>query len=223
MLLAAATGSPSPSPIGSSSPAPIPSASTSATPVSDFPTGILHGGELTVIEFVLLILMAFVLVLPVVLARGRPRFFDTPYITWFLLHFGIGALAILALVALALGNALGAAVIAIFSGLFGFIFGSTAARAASLSGGSSSAGFNISGILPRAGPTGGGPVAVYGMGIDPHATATLGEAQLEAISIAPDGSVLMGIAPAHAAGDVDVLVTNPDGTTRRLSKGFSYR
>jgi len=45
---------------------------------------------------------ALTLVLPVVLARGRPRFFDTPYITWFLLHFGIGALAILALVALAL-------------------------------------------------------------------------------------------------------------------------
>jgi len=221
LWLLAAADSPSPSPITSASPSPSASVSASATPTPDFPIGTLHGGGLTFIEFLLLALMAFVLFLPLMLARGRPRFFDTPYITWFLLHYGIGALAILALVALALGNALGAPVIAIFSGLFGFIFGSTAARAAG-AGGGASASLNISGIIPRSG--GAGPVAIYGQGIDPHATATLGEGEVTINSVAPDGSALIGTAPARAAGpgQVDVIVTNPDGTTKKITKGFTY-
>ncbi len=217
LRLFAAADSPSPSPLSSASPSP---AAVSPTATPDFPVATLNGGGLTLIELILLVLMVLVLILPLLLARGRPRFFETPYITWFLLHFGIGALAILALVALALGNALGAPVIAIFSGLFGFIFGSTAARATGSAAGGTNAELNITGIIPRSG--GAVPVVIYGQGIDPRATATLGDADLPISSVAPDGSALLGTAPVHPSGPVDVVVTNPDGTTKKITKGFTY-
>jgi hypothetical protein len=110
------------SPASTSTPTPVP---------TEFPAGQFAGSQLFWIEVGLLLLMLGVLVTPLALNWGKSRFFETPFITWFLLHFGVGALAIFALLALALAGSLTAPLIAIFSGLFGFIFGSSASRAAS--------------------------------------------------------------------------------------------
>jgi hypothetical protein len=46
-----------------------------------------------------------------------------------------------------------------------------------------------------------------------------------AISVAildSNGARLRVVTPAHAAGTVDVVVTNPDGRTATLSGGYDY-
>ena len=108
-------------------------ASTSPAPSSTGPDSVaaqLGPGELVWIIAGILFIAAIVVATPIILGAKIPHFYNIPFVTWFMLHFGIGALAILALLALALAGSLTAPLVAIFSGLFGFIFGSSAARMA---------------------------------------------------------------------------------------------
>jgi len=107
MIGVAASASPSPS-------------TTPSTVPSEFPAGQFVDNQLLVVVLGLLILMLAVLATPVVLSSQRPNFFETPFITWFLLHFGVGALALFALLALALAGSLTAPLIAIFFGTVRF-------------------------------------------------------------------------------------------------------
>lgn len=72
-------------------------------------------------------------------------------------------------------------------------------------------------------PTGrvGAPILLSGTGMQPGATGYLGANQLTNSVVAPDGTSLAGIAP-DGVGLVDVVVTNPDGSSFRLPGAFRY-
>lgn len=75
------------------------------------------------------------------------------------------------------------------------------------------------GIDPDHGPEAGGTVVtITGTGFTPDATVSVGGgAAITPTSVAPDGTSLTYVAPAHAPGPVDVTVTTPDGTTDPLT------
>jgi hypothetical protein len=171
------------------------------------------------VEIALLVLMLAVVVTPLALSWGKPNFFETPFVTWWLLHSGIGALAILALVALAFAGSLTAPVIAIFSGLFGFIFGSTASRAAAAATAGTKT-LAISGVEPATAAS-GRLVKITGQGIDQRATAKLGASPLDDVAVSADGGFLTGHV-GQGTGTVDVVVQNPDGSTKTLVAGFTF-
>ncbi len=80
---------------------------------------------------------------------------------------------------------------------------------------------NISSISPSSGPTAGGQsVTISGSGFVSGATVMFGGASA---TVVPDCCSLQVTTPAHAAGQVDVQVTNPDGTTGVLTKGYFYK
>lgn len=55
-----------------------------------------------------------------------PSFFEIPYITWFLVHYGIAALAVIAILILGLDNIIDKTTIAALLGsLFGYVLGSS--------------------------------------------------------------------------------------------------
>ncbi len=89
----------------------------------------------------LLVIALLIVLLPIVL-KGRDRnFFRIPYITWFLLHYSIAALAIMAITLLGVTGIIGADVIsALLGSLLGYILGSTARNAGSGGGGSNGGG-----------------------------------------------------------------------------------
>ena len=49
----------------------------------------------------------------------------------------------------------------------------------------------------------------------------MGDAPLTDVTVSADGSMLTGVVGA-GTGIVDVVVQNPDGTTKTLTKGFTY-
>jgi hypothetical protein len=159
-----------------------------------------------------------ILVTPIVLGLLLPRFFQIPYITWYLLHFGIGALALVVLAGLALAGSLTAPLIAIFSGLFGFIFGASAARSQQAAPGKT---LSIRRVVPQAGPA-GGYVTLLGESFDPQATVRFGDQPLTDVTVSNDGSMLTGRLPAQGQGQVDVVVHNQDGSGKTLTGGFTY-
>jgi uncharacterized protein (TIGR03382 family) len=55
----------------------------------------------------------------------------------------------------------------------------------------------------------------------PGATVTFGDVPATDVNV-PSGTSLSALTPAHAAGVVDVVVTNPNGQTGRLVGGFTY-
>ena len=86
----------------------------------------------------------------------------------------------------------------------------------------------VTGISPSSGPTAGGTTAVvFGANFDPDATVTIGGV---AAAITPPigASSITATTPAHAAGLVDVVVTNPSRPVSdplrqgTLVKGFLY-
>jgi|ERR1700726_1699474 len=208
MIGVATSASPSGSP--SPTPSPVP---------SEFPAGQFADNQLLVVVLGLLILMLAVLATPVVLSWQRPNFFETPFITWFLLHFGVGALALFALLALALAGSLTAPLIAIFSGLFGFIFGSTASRSAGQA--SIPKPLAVLRIQPPQAQK-GELVAIFGQGFDPAPTVRLGEKPLTQVTVSNDGSMLTGFV-GDGVATVDVVVQNANGAFVTLPKAFTYK
>lgn len=81
---------------------------------------------------------------------------------------------------------------------------------------------SISGIVPNAGATAGGTsVTISGSNFQSGATITFdGISATDIIFV--DSGTLTAKTPAHAAGSVDVLVTNPDLTSDTLVSGYTY-
>jgi hypothetical protein len=76
-------------------------------------------------------------------------------------------------------------------------------------------------ILPGSGPLSGGtPVTITGTDFQAGATVTFGGAALT--GVVATATTITGSTPAHAAGPVEVLVTNPGGFYARVRNGFSY-
>lgn len=77
-------------------------------------------------------------------------------------------------------------------------------------------------ITPSTGSTGGGtPVTITGTGFRPGATVTFGVVAANGVVVV-SATRITALAPAHAAGTVDVVVTNPDGQSARLSGAYTY-
>jgi hypothetical protein len=79
----------------------------------------------------------------------------------------------------------------------------------------------VDAISPTAGSTGGDTVLIItGTGFHPQATVTVGGIQSSVT--AQDSTTIHVITHAHAAGQVDVVVTNPDGQADRPPGGYVY-
>ena len=79
----------------------------------------------------------------------------------------------------------------------------------------------ITSISPRTGPTAGAaPVSIRGTGFVPGATITFDAAAANVSAVT--STMIMATIPAHAAGAVDVVVTNPGGQSARLTGAFTY-
>lgn len=77
-------------------------------------------------------------------------------------------------------------------------------------------------VEPSSGPVAGGTaVVITGRGFVPGVAVLFGGAAATVTDdTAPDRIAVL--TPAHAAGDVDVVVTNPDTTTTTLEDGYTY-
>lgn len=82
----------------------------------------------------------------------------------------------------------------------------------------------ITAINPATGPAAGGtPVTITGTGFVAGAQVTFGGVAATAVTVAGGGTSLTAVTPAHAAGVVDVEVTNPDKQSAVLKNGFTYQ
>jgi len=80
---------------------------------------------------------------------------------------------------------------------------------------------SIAGILVNVGSTSGGAsVMIAGTGFLAGAVVTLDGVRL--IAYVNDSSTIYATAPAHAAGNVDLVVTNPDHQADTLRGGYTY-
>jgi hypothetical protein len=80
----------------------------------------------------------------------------------------------------------------------------------------------VSGIVPPQGSTAGGTgVTITGTGFATGAAVTLGGLAATAVSVQND-TTITATTPAHAAGAVDVVVTNPDTQHGTQAGGFTY-
>ena len=64
-------------------------------------------------------------------------------------------------------------------------------------------------------------VTLTGLNFAPGATVTFGDVPATDVNV-PSGTTLSALTPPHAAGVVDVAVTNPNGQSGRLVGGFTY-
>lgn len=79
-----------------------------------------------------------------------------------------------------------------------------------------------SGVIPNVGSTAGGTlVRVVGTGFGDGIAITLGGVTLTSISVT-DQTTITGLSPAHAAGAVDLVITNADGVSVTCTGGFLY-
>ncbi|WP_428569284.1 MAG: IPT/TIG domain-containing protein [Solidesulfovibrio sp. DCME] len=79
----------------------------------------------------------------------------------------------------------------------------------------------ISYLFPDSGDIGGSNnVSIYGANFDKHVTVAFGG--LPATNVTSYGNWISVSAPAHAAGTVDISVTNQCGVTATLKKGYTY-
>jgi IPT/TIG domain-containing protein len=77
-------------------------------------------------------------------------------------------------------------------------------------------------ISPTAGPISGGTaVTLTGSGFREGATVTFGGTPAADVRVISSWWLNV-VAPAHAAGGVDVVVANPDGRSIRLTSRYSY-
>jgi IPT/TIG domain-containing protein len=83
---------------------------------------------------------------------------------------------------------------------------------------------SIGSLSPGSGSSGGQEmVAITGTGfsVTPPSSVTFGDVNAEVHSI-PDQTTIIVKTPQHAAGKVDITVTNPDGTTTVLKEGYTF-
>jgi hypothetical protein len=80
---------------------------------------------------------------------------------------------------------------------------------------------SVSSVSPDIGPINGDvEVRITGVGFLAGATALIGDVPALVTDVKP--SVVVAIVPPHAAGTVDVAVTNPDGQTARRQRGYTF-
>ncbi len=80
----------------------------------------------------------------------------------------------------------------------------------------------ISSISPNSGLVAGGtPVTVTGSGFQSGATLSFGGLPANGVNVT-SSTQIQAATPAHAAGTVDVQVTNPNGKTGTLAQGFTF-
>ena len=80
----------------------------------------------------------------------------------------------------------------------------------------------VSGVSPTSGTTAGGtPVTITGTGFLAGATVSLGGTAATGVTVVRSTSIT-ATAPAHAAGAVNVVVTNTDSQSGTLPSGYTY-
>ncbi len=80
----------------------------------------------------------------------------------------------------------------------------------------------VSSISPAAGTVNGGtPISIVGTGFIAGATATLGGSAATGITVV-SSTLITATSPAHSAGAVAVVVTNPDTQSGSKLNGFTY-
>ena len=80
----------------------------------------------------------------------------------------------------------------------------------------------ITAVSPSSGPTAGGtPVTITGSGFIAGATVSIGGVAATSVVVASATSIT-AVTGAHAAGPVDVAVTNPGGAPGTLPAGYTY-
>jgi IPT/TIG domain-containing protein len=79
---------------------------------------------------------------------------------------------------------------------------------------------SVTSVAPRIGVLAGSAVTIAGAGFRPGATVTLdGTAAVARVN---SGAIIFANTPPHAAGTVDLVVTNPDGERATLAGGYTY-
>jgi IPT/TIG domain len=82
--------------------------------------------------------------------------------------------------------------------------------------------FTVGGISPGSGTASGGtPVKITGTGFLPGATVTFGGIAGTNVAL-PDSSTITVTSPSHAAGTVNVVVTNALGQSATLTNAYTY-
>jgi hypothetical protein len=80
----------------------------------------------------------------------------------------------------------------------------------------------VSGITPNSGLAAGGTsVTINGSNFVSGATVTIGGTAATGVSVS-NSTTITATTPAHAAGAVNVVVTNPDAQSGTLTNGFTY-
>jgi hypothetical protein len=80
----------------------------------------------------------------------------------------------------------------------------------------------LSSVSPASGPAAGGTtVTITGTAFQPGATVSVGGTAATSVTVV-DATTITATTAAHAAGAVDVVVTNSDSQTVTLAGGFSY-
>jgi hypothetical protein len=80
----------------------------------------------------------------------------------------------------------------------------------------------ITSIVPAAGKsTGNKSVTINGSGFQPGATVTFGGSAATNVVVI-NSTTITATTPAHAAGAVNVTVTNPDASTATLTNGYTF-
>jgi len=80
----------------------------------------------------------------------------------------------------------------------------------------------VSSVSPNTGSTAGGSaVTITGTNFVAGATASFGGAQATNVNVT-NSTTITALTPAHSAGVVSVVVSNPDGQNGTLSGGFTY-
>ncbi len=89
--------------------------------------------------------------------------------------------------------------------------------------GTGGSGISLSSMSPTFGPPGGGTaVTINGSGIQSGASVTFGGTPATNVALISSSQITC-VAPAHAAGAVDVKVTNPDASSATLFGFYDYR
>lgn len=80
----------------------------------------------------------------------------------------------------------------------------------------------VTAVAPNSGPVAGGiSAALTGTGFSPGATVRFGGTPATNVVVQSPTSLTVTV-PYHAAGPVDVVVTNPDGRSGTLASGFTF-
>jgi hypothetical protein len=80
----------------------------------------------------------------------------------------------------------------------------------------------VTAVAPASGPVNGGTgVTITGTGFSAGATVTFGGTAATSVTVTSSGTIT-ATTPAHAAGTVDVVVTNSDGQNGKLTAGYTY-